>query len=54
LSLPHELWLGSDLRSPPARLAGWSAYLVVAGAVLRSARRAGVAPGKLHRERFAW
>lgn len=34
LAVPHELWLGSDFRSPVTRLAGWSAYAVVAGAVL--------------------
>jgi predicted ferric reductase len=34
LAVPHELWLGSDFRSPPARLAGWTAYAAVAGAVL--------------------
>jgi DMSO/TMAO reductase YedYZ heme-binding membrane subunit len=40
LAVPHELLLGSDFRGPAARLAGWST--------------SGVAPGRLHRERFAW
>jgi predicted ferric reductase len=34
LAVPHELWLGSDFRSPVARLAGWSVYLAVAGTIV--------------------
>ncbi|NMO53159.1 oxidoreductase [Actinoplanes sp. TBRC 11911] len=34
LAVPHELLLGDDFRGPAARFAGWSAYVVVAGAVL--------------------
>jgi predicted ferric reductase len=34
LAVPHELLLGRDFRAAGTRLGGWSAYSVVAGAVL--------------------
>ncbi|MGX6604256.1 ferredoxin reductase family protein [Micromonosporaceae bacterium Da 78-11] len=34
LALPHQLWLGSDFRSPLARAYWWGLYLAAAGSVL--------------------